>query len=101
MAIGKGEKKTRWEDVVAGFKVQQPKKASGKASGSSVGSSTPPKDDDAGKNGGGTEGAGDSTQPTDFNALTVEKLKEQLAAKGIEIPADAKKADLVALLEQV
>lgn len=100
MAIGKGEKKTRWEDVVAGFKVQQPKKAPSKASGSSAGSTTSPKDDDAGKNGGGTEGAGDGTQPTDFNALTVEKLKEQLAAKGIEIPADAKKADLVALLEQ-
>ncbi|MEQ1068635.1 HeH/LEM domain-containing protein [Acinetobacter lwoffii] len=98
MAIGKGEKKTRWEDVVAGFKVQQPKKTSGKASGSSTGSEA--KGDDAGKNGGGTEGAGDGTQPTDFNALTVEKLKEQLAAKGIEIPADAKKADLVALLEQ-
>lgn len=98
MAIGKGEKKTRWEDVVAGFKVQQPKKASGKASGSSTGSEA--KGDDAGKNGGGTEGTGDSTQPTDFNALTVEKLKEQLVAKGIEIPADAKKADLVALLEQ-
>lgn len=98
MAIGKGEKKTRWEDVVAGFKVQQPKKTSGKASGSSTGSEA--KGDDAGKNGGGAEGAGDSTQPTDFNALTVEKLKEQLAAKGIEIPADAKKADLVALLEQ-
>lgn len=100
MAIGKGEKKTRWEDVVAGFKVQQHKKASGKASGSSTGSSIPPKDDDVGKNGGGTEGAGDGTQSTDFNALTVEKLKEQLVAKGIEIPADAKKADLVALLEQ-
>lgn len=100
MAIGKGEKKTRWEDVVAGFKVQQPKKASGKASGSSAGSSTPPKDDDAGKNGGGAEGAGDGTQPTEFSTLTVEKLKEQLAANGIEIPADAKKADLVALLEQ-
>ncbi|WP_436913578.1 HeH/LEM domain-containing protein [Acinetobacter schindleri] len=98
MAIGKGEKKTRWEDVVAGFKVQQPKKTSGKASGSSTGSEA--KGDDAGKNGGGTEGAGDGTQPTDFNALTVEKLKEQLVAKGIEIPADAKKADLVALLEQ-
>lgn len=98
MAIGKGEKKTRWEDVVAGFKVQQPKKASGKASGSSTGSEV--KGDDAGKNGGGAEGAGDGTQPTDFNALTVEKLKEQLVAKGIEIPADAKKADLVALLEQ-
>lgn len=98
MAIGKGEKKTRWEDVVAGFKVQQPKKSSGKASGSSAGSEA--KGDDAGKNGGGAEGAGDSTQPTDFNALTVEKLKEQLVAKGIEIPADAKKADLVALLEQ-
>ena len=98
MAIGKGEKKTRWEDVVAGFKVQQPKKTSGKASGSSTGSEA--KGDDAGKNGGGTEGAGDSTQPTDFNTLTVEKLKEQLAAKGIEIPADAKRADLVALLEQ-
>ena len=53
MAIGKGEKKTRWEDVVAGFKVQQPKKASGKASGSGTSS----KDDDATKNGGGTEGA--------------------------------------------
>lgn len=98
MAIGKGEKKTRWGDVVAGFKVQQPKKASGKASGSSTGSEV--KGDDAGKNGGGAEGAGDGTQPTDFNALTVEKLKEQLVAKGIEIPADAKKADLVALLEQ-
>lgn len=98
MAIGKGEKKTRWEDVVAGFKVQQTKKTSGKASGSSTGSEA--KGDDAGKNGGGAEGAGDGTQPTDFNALTVEKLKEQLAAKGIEIPADAKKADLVALLEQ-
>lgn len=98
MAIGKGEKKTRWEDVVAGFKVQQPKKASGKASGSSTGSEV--KGDDAGKNGGGAEGAGDGTQPTDFNALTIEKLKEQLVAKGIEIPADAKKADLVALLEQ-
>ena len=98
MAIGKGEKKTRWEDVVAGFKVQQPKKTSGKASGPSTGSEA--KGDDAGKNGGGIEGAGDGTQPTDFNALTVEKLKEQLVAKGIEIPADAKKADLVALLEQ-
>ncbi len=64
MAIGKGEKKTRWEDVVAGFKVQQPKKASGKASGSSTGSSTPPKDDDAGKNGGGTEGAAAGTETT-------------------------------------
>jgi len=63
MAIGKGEKKTRWEDVVAGFKVQQPKKASGKASGSSIGSSTPPKDD-AGKNGGGTEGAAAGTETT-------------------------------------
>lgn len=98
MAIGKGEKKTRWEDVVAGFKVQQTKKTSGKVSGSSTGSEA--KGDDAGKNGGGIEGAGNSTQPTDFNALTVEKLKEQLVAKGIEIPADAKKADLVALLEQ-
>ncbi|PZQ88851.1 MAG: hypothetical protein DI542_10090 [Acinetobacter johnsonii] len=98
MAIGKGEKKTRWEDVVAGFKVQQTKKTSGKASGSSTSSEA--KGDDTGKNGGGTEGAGDSTQPTNFNALTVEKLKEQLVAKGIEIPADAKKADLVALLEQ-
>lgn len=97
MAIGKGEKKTRWEDVVAGFKVQQTKKTSGKASGSGASAGGAK---EAEKNGGGTEGAGDGTQPTDFNALTVEKLKEQLAAKGIEIPADAKKADLVALLEQ-
>ena len=57
MAIGKGEKKTRWEDVVAGFKVQQSKKASGKASGSAVGPNPLSKDNDAGKNGGGTEGA--------------------------------------------
>lgn len=97
MAIGKGEKKTRWEDVVAGFKVQQTKKTSGKASGSGASAGGAK---EAEKNGGGTEGAGDGTQPTDFNALTVEKLKEQLAAKGIEIPADAKKADLVDLLEQ-
>lgn len=97
MAIGKGEKKTRWEDVVAGFKVQQTKKTSGKASGSGASAGGAK---EAEKNGGGTEGAGDGTQPTDFNALTVEKLKEQLVAKGIEIPADAKKADLVALLEQ-
>ena len=55
MAIGKGEKKTRWEDVVAGFKVQQTKKTSGKASGLSTGSEA--KGDDAGKNGGGAEGA--------------------------------------------
>lgn len=97
MAIGKGEKKTRWEDVVAGFKVQQPEKTSGRASGSGASAGGAK---EAEKNGGGTEGAGDGTQPTDFNALTVEKLKEQLVAKGIEIPADAKKADLVALLEQ-
>ena len=58
MAIGKGEKKTRWEDVVAGFKVQQPKKASGKTSGSSTSSET--KGDDVGKNGGGAEGAAES-----------------------------------------
>lgn len=62
MAIGKGEKKTRWEDVVAGFKVQQPKKASGKASGSSAGSEA--KGNDAGKNGGGTEGAAAGTETT-------------------------------------
>lgn len=58
MAIGKGEKKTRWEDMVAGFKVQQPKKTSGKASGSSTGSEA--KGDDTGKNGGGAEGAAES-----------------------------------------
>ncbi|WP_314295912.1 HeH/LEM domain-containing protein [Acinetobacter schindleri] len=98
MGIGKGENKNTWDDFLKSQQGGQPKKASGKASGSSTGSEA--KGDDAGKNGGGTEGAGDSTQPTDFNALTVEKLKEQLVAKGIEIPADAKKADLVALLEQ-
>lgn len=57
MATGKGENKTRWEDVIAGFKVEKPKKASTKATGSTTGSGTPPKDDDAAKNGGGTEGA--------------------------------------------
>ena len=86
--------------MIAGFKVGKPKKTTAKTTSSTTGSGTPSKDDDADKNSGGTEGAGDSTQPTDFNALTVEKLKEQLAAKGIEIPADAKKADLIALLEQ-
>lgn len=77
MGIGKGENKNTWDDFLKSQQGGQSKKT-----------------------GGGAEGAGDGTQPTDFNALTVEKLKEQLAAKGIEIPADAKKADLVALLEQ-
>ena len=54
MAVGKGEEKTRWEDVVAGFKVKKTKKKSGKEYGSSTGSEA--KGDDAGKNGGGTEG---------------------------------------------
>lgn len=57
MAIGKGEKKTRWEDVVAGFKVQQHKKASGKASGSGASAGGAK---EAEKNGGGTEGAAES-----------------------------------------
>ena len=57
MAIGKGEKKTRWEDVVAGFKVQQTKKTSGKASGSGASAGGAK---EAEKNGGGTEGAAES-----------------------------------------
>lgn len=96
MGIGKGENKNTWDDFLKSQQGGQPKKTSGRASGPGAAG----KDKEAEKNGGGIEGAGDSTQPTDFNALTVEKLKEQLAAKGIEIPADAKKADLVALLEQ-
>lgn len=32
--------------------------------------------------------------------LTVDQLKEALTAKGVEIPAGAKKADLIELLEQ-
>ena len=35
----------------------------------------------------------------DLSKLTVEKLKEMLDTAGIEYPADAKKADLLALLE--
>lgn len=35
----------------------------------------------------------------DLSKLTVEKLKEMLDAAGVEYPADAKKADLLALLE--
>lgn len=35
----------------------------------------------------------------DLSKLTVESLKEMLDAAGIEYPADAKKADLLALLE--
>lgn len=96
MGIGKGENKNTWDDFLKSQQGGQPKKTSGRASGPGAAG----KDKEAEKNGGGTEGAGDGTQPTDFNALTVEKLKEQLVAKGIEIPADAKKADLVALLEQ-
>lgn len=96
MGIGKGENKNTWDDFLKSQQGGQPKKTSGRASGPGAAG----KDKEAEKNGGGTEGAGDSTQPTDFNALTVEKLKEQLVTKGIEIPADAKKADLVALLEQ-
>lgn len=97
MGIGKGENKNTWDDFLKSQQGGQSKKTSSKASGSGASAG---KDKEAEKNGGGAEGAGDSTQPTDFNALTVEKLKEQLVAKGIEIPADAKKADLVALLEQ-
>lgn len=97
MGIGKGENKNTWDDFLKSQQGGQPKKASNKASGSGASAGGAK---EAEKNGGGTEGAGDSTQPTDFSTLTVEKLKEQLAAKGIEIPADAKKADLVALLEQ-
>lgn len=97
MGIGKGENKTTWDDFLKSQQGSQAKKGSNKASGSGASAA---KDKEAEKNGGGTESAGDSTQPTDLNALTVEKLKEQLAAKGIEVPADAKKADLVALLEQ-
>ena len=97
MGIGKGENKNTWDDFLKSQQGGQPKTASGRASGSGASAGGAK---EAEKNGGGTEGAGDSTQPTDFNALTVEKLKEQLVAKGIEIPADAKKADLVALIEQ-
>jgi hypothetical protein len=35
----------------------------------------------------------------DLSKLTVEKLKEMLDVAGVEYPADAKKADLLALLE--
>ena len=37
----------------------------------------------------------------DLSKLTVEKLKEMLDVAGVEYPADAKKADLLALLEAV
>jgi hypothetical protein len=100
MGIGKGENKNTWGAFLKSQQGGQAKKTgatSGRASGSGASAGGAK---EAEKNGGGTEGAGDGTQPTDFNALTVEKLKEQLVAKGIEIPADAKKADLVALLEQ-
>ena len=35
-----------------------------------------------------------------LDALTVEQLKERLKKASIEIPADAKKADLIALVEK-
>lgn len=46
------------------------------------------------------EDVADDGQPgDDLSKLTVEKLKEMLDAAGIEYPVDAKKADLLALLE--
>lgn len=41
----------------------------------------------------------DGQPANDLSKLTVESLKEMLDAAGIEYPADAKKADLLALLE--
>ncbi|RZL39234.1 MAG: hypothetical protein EOP35_04145 [Rubrivivax sp.] len=41
----------------------------------------------------------DDADPEGAKKATVAELREQLAAKGIEIPEGAKKADLVALLE--
>ena len=43
--------------------------------------------------------AGDVPSEADLSKLTVAKLKEMLDAAGVEYPADAKKADLLALLE--
>lgn len=46
------------------------------------------------------EDVADDVPPADdLSKLTVESLKEMLDAAGIEYPADAKKADLLALLE--
>lgn len=43
--------------------------------------------------------AEDVPPANDLSKLTVESLKEMLDTAGIEYPADAKKADLLALLE--
>lgn len=43
--------------------------------------------------------AEDAPPAVDLSKLTVAKLKEMLDAAGVEYPADAKKADLSALLE--
>ena len=45
--------------------------------------------------------AKDVPPANDLSKLTVESLKEMLDAAGIEYPAGAKKADLLALLEAV
>ncbi len=46
------------------------------------------------------EDVADDVPPADdLSKLTVEKLKEMLDAAGVEYPVDAKKADLLALLE--
>lgn len=45
--------------------------------------------------------AEDVPSAEDLSKLTVEKLKEMLDEAGVEYPADAKKADLLALLEAV
>ena len=48
------------------------------------------------------EDVADDVPPADdLSKLTVEKLKEMLDVAGVEYPADAKKADLLALLEAV
>lgn len=36
--------------------------------------------------------------PEEYNELTVAKLTEECAARGVKVPADAKKADIVAIL---
>lgn len=59
MGIGKGENKNTWDDFLKSQQGGQPKKTSGRASGSGASAG---KDKEAEKNGGGTEGAAAGTE---------------------------------------
>lgn len=49
--------------------------------------------------GSGAEGGVEGGEEGEYSTFTVEQLKEELDSRGLEYKASAKKADLVAMLE--